>query len=66
MLYVDHIRTTGTDFYRLACRVDLEGVVGKRANSTYEDNPKDPIWIKIKNPSYSQKEGRADLFKRAG
>jgi len=23
-------------------------------------------WIKIKNPSYSQKEGRGDLFKRAG
>jgi bifunctional non-homologous end joining protein LigD len=66
ILYVDHSRGNGTALYRLACQLDLEGIVAKRADSVYYDNPKDPNWIKIKNPAYSQKEGRADLFKRAG
>jgi ATP-dependent DNA ligase len=64
-LYVDHSRRNGTAIYRLACQLDL-GIVAKRANSLYEDNTKLRHWIKIKNPAYSQKEGGADLFKRAG
>jgi hypothetical protein len=36
--------------FRLTCQLDLEGIVAKRANS--------PHLIKIKNPAYSQKEGR--------
>jgi bifunctional non-homologous end joining protein LigD len=66
VLYVDHSRGNGTALYRLACQLDLEGIVAKRADSTYEDNPNAQNWIKIKNPAYSQKEGRGDLFKRAG
>ena len=66
VLYVDHTRGSGTELYRLACQLDLEGIVAKRANSPYEDNAETPHWIKIKNPNYSQNEGRADLFKRAG
>ena len=34
--------------------------------SVSEDNPNTQNWIKIKNPAYSQKEGRGDLVKRAG
>jgi len=41
-------------------------LVAKRANSPYEDDARSPHWMKIKNPTYSQKEGRRDLFKRAG
>ena len=66
VLYVDHSRGNGTALYRLACQLDLEGIVAKRAHSRYEDNPNVRDWIKIKNPAYSQKEGRGDLFKRAG
>ena len=66
VLYVDHSRGNGTALYRLACQLDLEGIVAKRADSIYEDNPNVRHWIKIKNPAYSQKEGRGDLFKRAG
>jgi bifunctional non-homologous end joining protein LigD len=66
VLYVDHSRGNGTALYRLACQLDLEGIVAKRADSRYEDNPNGRNWIKIKNPAYSQKEGRGDLFKRAG
>ena len=58
---VDHTRSTGTELYRLACQFDLEGIVAKRADSPYLDNERTPHWIKIKNPSYSQKEGRGDL-----
>jgi bifunctional non-homologous end joining protein LigD len=66
VLYVDHSRGNGTALYSLACQLDLEGIVAKRADSTYEDNPNGRKWIKIKNPAYSQKEGRGDLLKRAG
>jgi len=47
--------------YTLACQLDLEGIVAKRANSRYEDNAKGRNWIKIKNPKYSEKEARGDL-----
>jgi len=66
VLYVDHTRGSGTELYRLACQLDLEGIVCKRADSPYEENARSPHWIKIKNPAYSQKEGRGDLFKKAG
>jgi ATP-dependent DNA ligase len=56
----------GTALYRLACQLDLEGIVAKGAESMYVDDPNCRDWIKIKNPSYNQKEGRGDLFKRAG
>jgi bifunctional non-homologous end joining protein LigD len=64
MLYVDHTKGAGIELYRLACQLDLEGIVAKRADSPYQDNPAVRTWIKIKNPSYSQKEGRADLFRK--
>jgi bifunctional non-homologous end joining protein LigD len=64
LLYVDYSRGNGTALYRLACQLDLEGIVAKRADSRYEDNPNRRNWVKIKNPTYSQKEGRGDLFKR--
>jgi hypothetical protein len=48
MVYVDHSRGNGSAFYRLARQLDLE------------DNARSPHWIKIKNPMYSQTEGRGD------
>ena len=66
VLYVHYSRGNGTALYRLACQLDLEGIVAKRADSRYEDNPNVRHWIKFKNPAYSQNEGRADLFKRSG
>lgn len=66
VLYVDHIRGSGVQLYRVSCALDLEGIVAKKADSPYELQWSDPYWLKIKNPHYSQKEGRADLFRRAG
>jgi bifunctional non-homologous end joining protein LigD len=49
----------GRELFELMRTHDLEGIVAKRL-----DNPYDPRvrWLKIKNPDYSQNEGRGDLF----
>lgn len=62
MLYVDHTKGAGTELYRLACQLDLEGIVAKRADSQYDQETNGRIWIEITNPDYSQKDGRAGLF----
>jgi len=62
--YVDHTNGAGTDLYRLACQLDLEGIVAKRADSPYENQTAPPPWIEIKNPNYSQSRPRG-LFKKA-
>ena len=41
------------------CTNDLEGIVAKRLADPYDTRVP---WLKIKNPDYSQKEGRGDLF----
>lgn len=65
LLYVDHIEAKGSALFAQACRLDLEGIVAKRKDSSYRATEKpSPHWIKIKNPEYSQKEGREELFER--
>jgi bifunctional non-homologous end joining protein LigD len=61
ILYVDHVRDTGRRLYDVACRLDLQGIVAKRADSLMT---KESPLIKIKNPSYSQEGQRENLFKR--
>jgi bifunctional non-homologous end joining protein LigD len=51
----------GRPLFNAVCRLDLEGIVAKRMDDGY--GPK-AQWFKILNPSYSQKEGRAELFER--
>lgn len=60
VVYVDHIDGAGVDFYRLACDQDLEGIVAKLKGGLY--TPEATTWVKIKNPQYSQAEGRRELF----
>jgi ATP-dependent DNA ligase len=63
LLYVDHIEQEGCEFFRRICELDLEGIVGKRRTSAYRVTEKPSRdWIKIKNPNYSQAEGRAEMF----
>ena len=49
----------GRELFELMCTNDLEGIVAKRLADPYDTRVR---WLKIKNPEYSQKEGRADLF----
>ena len=41
---------------------DLEGIVAKWAHGTYQRDRRRTSGLKIKNPEYSQIEGRAELF----
>ena len=49
----------GCELFNLMCANDLEGIVAKRLADRYDTRVR---WLKIKNPNYSQKEGRGDLF----
>jgi bifunctional non-homologous end joining protein LigD len=49
----------GRELYELMCAHDLEGVVAKRLADAYDPRVR---WLKIKNPDYTQKEGRGDLL----
>ena len=65
VLYLDHIENDGVKLFECACQLDLEGIVAKRASAVYRATEQgSPHWIKIKNPSYSQAEGREELFER--
>lgn len=59
LLYADHVEERGIDFFRLVCERDLEGIVAKRRLGTYGES-----WFKIRNPVYSQYEGRRGLFEK--
>src|SRR5215813_5445811 len=53
------VTNRGHEFFELMCSNDLEGIVAKRLADSYDARVR---WLKIKNPDYSQKEGRGDLF----
>ena len=59
LLYVDHLEALGSAFFRQVCAMDLEGIIAKRRHGLYREGTR---WIKIKNPTYSQAEGRGELF----
>jgi ATP-dependent DNA ligase len=58
---VEPVAERGIDFYRVACEHDLEGVVAKWKDGTYTSGPRTSL-LKIRNPHYSQWEGRRELF----
>jgi bifunctional non-homologous end joining protein LigD len=62
VLYADYFEARGVDLYRLVCDRDLEGIVAKRKDGLY--TPEETSWVKIKNPAYSQAEGREELFEK--
>ena len=57
VLYVDHTKGAGQRLYELACQVDLEGIVAKRAASPYARMRMGKIGSKSKIRNYSQKRG---------
>ncbi|HCL31863.1 MAG TPA: hypothetical protein DIC52_25985 [Candidatus Latescibacteria bacterium] len=62
LLYVDHISAQGEQLFELICQRDMEGVVAKPKGSPYRQLGGKTPWIKIKNPDYTQAEGRGELF----
>ena len=53
------VRGRGRELFDLMRAHDLEGIVAKRLGDRYDSRVR---WLKIKNPDYSQKEGRGELF----
>jgi len=53
------VERRGRELFELMRTHDLEGIVAKRLADPYEPRTR---WLKVKNPDYSQREGRADLF----
>jgi ATP-dependent DNA ligase len=63
-LYVDHIRGAGKALYAETCNRDMEGIVCKPVISPYRTVGGTTTWIKVKNPNYSQADGRRELFNK--
>ena len=59
----DGVPDQGRRLFELVAELDLEGIVAKRLADPYA--PGRTTWFKILNRSYSQKDGRSELFERA-
>ena len=62
IMYAQHVKRDGRALFHAVCQHDLEGIVGKLARGRYDLTA--PTWVKVKNPAYSQREGRHELFQR--
>jgi bifunctional non-homologous end joining protein LigD len=63
LLYADHVDGAGVDLFNAACANDIEGIVAKHKRWPHRSNGKLSPWLKIKNPMYTQAEGRGEIFK---
>jgi hypothetical protein len=54
-----YISGRGVALFNEVCQRNLEGVVAKRKNGNYATISG---WLKIKNPGYTQSQGRHELF----
>jgi bifunctional non-homologous end joining protein LigD len=55
------VQGRGRELFALMRDHDLEGIVAKRLADPYGPRTR---WLKIKNPDYSQREGRGELLNR--
>jgi bifunctional non-homologous end joining protein LigD len=55
------VEKRGRELFEAVQRLDLEGIIAKRKADPYGP---DTIWYKIRNPAYTQMEGRRELFER--
>jgi ATP-dependent DNA ligase len=61
ILYAQHVESFGRRLFEVVQQRDLEGIVAKRKDSAYGLD-----WFKVRNPNYSQYEGRRELFEKRG
>jgi len=64
VLFVDRVEGNGRRLYAQICMRDMEGIVCKPMISPYRTIGGTTTWIKVKNPNYSQAEGRRELFNK--
>lgn len=65
-MLLEPIERRGRRLFELACERDLEGIVAKWKHGTYQSDGRGTSWFKLKSPSYSQAEGRHELFESRG
>jgi len=59
------IESTNLDaVFQRICEMDLEGIIAKHSTGPYVTDRERSTWFKIRNRSYSQMEGRVELFER--
>ena len=58
IIYAQHIERDGQLLFEEVCERNLEELVCKRKASVYAEHG----WVKIRNPNYTQMEGRHDMF----
>jgi bifunctional non-homologous end joining protein LigD len=63
LVYLDHVVGRGADLFAAVCARDLEGVVAKWKHGRYYTDGATTSWLKVRNPTYSQMEGRSDHFR---
>lgn len=56
------IESDGLALFKATGKLDLEGIVAKRKRDRYDQSA---VWYKVLNPTYSQRDGRAELFDRS-
>jgi bifunctional non-homologous end joining protein LigD len=49
VVYVDDVERDGEDFFAAVRSQGIEGMVGKRADSTYQAGRRSPDWLKVKS-----------------
>ena len=59
-MFAQHVNGCGKELFAEICARDLEGIVAKRKLGVYKDDGNG--WLKIRNKSYSQAEGRHELL----
>jgi bifunctional non-homologous end joining protein LigD len=64
VLFVDHMEGKGKRLFEQICLRGMEGIVCKPMISPYRTLGGKTTWVKVKNPKYSQAEGRGELFNR--
>jgi ATP-dependent DNA ligase len=60
VLFAKHIDARGIKFFQVLCERDCEAIIAKREDGICSARGRK--WIKIKNPNYSQGEGRGEMF----
>ncbi len=63
VLLCDYVEESGEELFNAICSRDLKGVVAKWKLGKYVSDP-ETSWIKVKNRSYSQTQGRREQFEK--
>jgi bifunctional non-homologous end joining protein LigD len=58
---VDHLTGDGAEIFAHACRLGLEGIVSKRADSAYRAG-RSKLWLKVKNRAHPSVRRVAEAF----